>query len=49
MRPALGATKRKSNANNVDLPAPEGPTMATRLPGSMAKLTFASASSAREG
>ncbi len=32
-RPASGSTKRSSSASSVDLPAPLGPTIATRSPG----------------
>ena len=33
MVPSLGSTKRSNAASTVDLPAPDGPVSATRLPG----------------
>src|SRR5687767_9512312 len=41
MRPSLGSSSPASNASNVDLPAPEAPTIATVSPASMFRSTAA--------
>src|SRR5690606_41054449 len=49
MRPALGATVRSSAATTVDLPDPDGPVSAIRVPGVRSRSTPRTASSAAPG